>query len=144
MPLQVYSSRIALMGADPDALDVSRSGAAGMLLLAPSHHIARVLLAEIRRARSDYEYGSAVDRFTRRYIDEMRHSRGRNREAWDDLLRRPRAVLVCHCKAHEPCHRGILRELILPGLGAIDCGEITGEEGSLRARTGSTRGHRVA
>ena len=56
------------------------------------------------------------------YLAEMRLSYQRERAKWDALLGLSRVVLVCDCPSH--CHRTILRERILPKLGAVDCGEL--------------------
>lgn len=42
----------------------------------------------------------------------------------DKTIASPRVVLVCYCSDPDRCHRAILRELILPKLGAVDAGEV--------------------
>lgn len=123
MPLQVYTARIT--SSDPDALNITRKSATTGLFLAPSWLILRVGLAEMKRSKYPGEREAAFARYQVRYLDEMRDSYRDNRPAWDELLRRPRVVLVCYCTDAQHCHRWILRELILPKLGAIDCREIS-------------------
>ena len=142
MPLQVYTARIS--SSDPDTLNITRGSGTAGLFLAPSRIILRVALAEMKRARSLAERDASFERYRVRYLDEMRESYRTSRPAWDELLARPRVVLVCYCTDARRCHRWIARTLILPTLGAVDCGEITDEGEVQRARTGSTRGHRVA
>jgi len=142
MPLQVHTARIS--SADPDVLNITRGSGTTGLFLAPSNTIFRAAKAQLRRATTYPEREAIFARYTGWYLAEMRESYVTNRPAWEELLRRPRVVLVCYCTDARHCHRWILRAQILPRLGAIDCGEITGEEGSLRARMGNARGPRVA
>ena len=50
------------------------------------------------------------------YKDRMRASYRKNRTAWEELLTRHEATLLCYCPLPEHCHRLILVE-ILKALG---------------------------
>lgn len=61
------------------------------------------------------------------YVDafmiEMRHSWKVNRAQWNAFLTMDQVTLLCRCEDAAHCHRRILRNIILPALGAIDGGE---------------------
>lgn len=118
MTLHVQSARINYSG--PHRLDVTRKSGTDGLFLAPSWAILRPALdgmKTFRKAEAWQDYITA-------YFDEMRRSYVDNRAAWTALLARERVVLVCYCTDPMHCHRAILRERILPALGAVDEGEI--------------------
>lgn len=137
--LDVYSSRIAYGG--PDRLDVTRAGGDALgLNFAPSWAILEPAIEARRKAgeavqgslfgaegstvgRQDVGYGAAWHAFREAYLAEMRASFRERREAWLELLGRPRVVLVCYCVDGARCHRHLLRSEILPRLGAVDRGE---------------------
>lgn len=127
----VYSARLSYGG--PDRLDVTRASATEGLFLAPSWAILRPALEALRVLR-----GPALERawldYVERYTDEMRTSYRTSRAAWDGLVARERVVLVCFCTDAARCHRAILREHLLPALGAVDAGEI--EEQPIQGRLG--------
>ncbi|MGN6107719.1 MAG: DUF488 family protein, N3 subclade [Kofleriaceae bacterium] len=76
-----------------------------------------------QRQAEDIE-AAAWEAYQPAFVREMRASWVQHRQAWLRLLRRPRVVLVCFCTNPEHCHRGLLRSVILPALGAIDGGEL--------------------
>lgn len=150
--LQVHSARLDYFG--PDRLDITRKSQDWRgLPFAPSW----VILNPALKARQDAEYfevraevhaklrlGVTVDfiqwivqslriehaaweRYRPAYIAEMRRSYRNDRSIWDWLLSLDRVVLCCFCTNAHYCHRRILREEILPKLGAVDAGEL--EEG---------------
>ena len=59
--------------------------------------------------------------FAQAYVGEMRDSWRSNREAWEELLRQPRAVLVCSCACAAACHRGLLAKLVLRAVRCKEC-----------------------
>lgn len=130
MTLKVLSARISYRGAD--RFDITRkTGGVSGAPFAPSWAILRPALtarALAKQARSPEEARRIEDRAWAEYmplfVEEMRASYRAERSHWDALLQRERVVLVCFCADHLRCHRAILRETILPSLGAIDCGEI--------------------
>jgi hypothetical protein len=67
---------------------------------------------------------AAWERYVPAFIAEMRRSYVANRAAWDALLGQDVVVLRCFCTNPDQCHRAILRTVILPRLGAVDCGEV--------------------
>jgi len=120
--LHVHTARLVSGGDDaPDVFDVS----AGML--APSYELATRSQEAMRLA---YEAGdedaieAARDAYRAAYVVEMRASYKAHRGEWARLLARRRVVLACGCSAEWACHRGFLREDILPKLGAVDCGSL--------------------
>lgn len=127
----VYSARLSYGG--PDRLDVTRASATEGLFLAPSWAILRPALEAFRVL-----HGPALERawldYVERYTAEMRASYRKHRDAWHDLTQRERVVLVCFCTDPKRCHRAILREHLLPALGAVDAGEI--EEQPIQGRLG--------
>ena len=142
MPLQVFTRRIGhWMKDNGDAIDVSRKSAAPeWLFLAPSWTILRLALEARKQANALLEETigrdptansvanrmlvEAWDNYVRGYMAEMRISFRKHRASWDGLLERPYVILCCYCSDAKRCHRAILREDILPKLGAMDCGEI--------------------
>lgn len=69
------------------------------------------------------EWSEAWERYVVGYFDEMRASFRAHRAAWDALLARSEATLVCYCTDPERCHRTLLARDILPRLGASYGGE---------------------
>lgn len=58
------------------------------------------------------------------YVELMRTSYRRHRDAWATVIAREEVTLLCYCTAATPfCHRYILAREILPALGAQYCGE---------------------
>jgi len=129
--LQVYTGRIPqpqrrIDGyAGPDALNVSRSSGSEMgHAFAPSV----ALLAEVnRRKRAAKGDEAALVEAWRWYeplfLAEMRGSYRTHRATWERLLSWQSVTLACYCGTAHRCHRRILAAIILPKLGAIDCGE---------------------
>jgi hypothetical protein len=123
--LHVFTAQIRYVKAKlPDALDVTRVGnwvlqkagkEAPGAVFAPSWELFNDCKA---REVSTAEY-------TERFMIEMRTSYRRDRLVWDWYLAQPRVVMCCYEAYPEFCHRHLLRERILPTLGAIDCGEIS-------------------
>ena len=137
MTLQVFTARIGLV--DRDAFDITRkSGGPRGEVFAPSWGILAPALAEFKTAADEIGFaGCAMDTFNgesrqRRawwayvpaYLAEMRFSYRHRRRAWDELLARPRVVLLCYCPDPNRCHRTVLGAGILPRLGAEYEGEI--------------------
>lgn len=117
MTLRVHSARISYGG--PDRLDVTRKSGTGGLFLAPSWAILRPAIND-RRAGLPFDWA----RYVEAYIAEMRESYRWYRTEWQELLSRDRVTLVCYCTDPIQCHRHLLRERILPALGAVDAGEV--------------------
>jgi len=126
MTLQVHTARISTK--DPDRFDVARKTAKEGLFLAPSWDILSPVLLARRSGTPEAEVWAF---YVRAYRLEMRRSYVQHRESWDALLRRERVVLTCFCREPSQCHRSLLREHILPRLGAVDAGELVAEVGSL-------------
>lgn len=142
MPLQVFTRRIGpWMKDNGDAIDITRKSAATeWLFLAPSWQILRPALDARKKADELLEETLGLDPTARsvaeqwlaeawnnyvpRYMAEMRVSYRQHRPSWDGMLERPYLVLCCYCPDPVRCHRAILRQNILPKLGAKDCGEI--------------------
>ena len=131
--LVVQSARVSYAG--PDRFDVTRkSGGPAGAPFAPSWDILRRVLtaraeADAARQRGADLESEEIERgawttYRRVYLDEMRQSYRAHADAWRRLLDRPRVVLVCFCPSSEQCHRGLLRAVILPTLGAVDGGEL--------------------
>jgi len=140
--LEVYTCRLGSRAArDPDVLVITREeadaeGTAGVF--APSWAILTPIL-DARRAQRGTFYGpdreaaledarrielEAWRLYVPAFLDEMRASYRRHRDAWERLLARPRVVLACACRAPERCHRTILGARIFPKLGAVYGGEL--------------------
>jgi hypothetical protein len=138
--LRVHSARVSYSG--PDAFNVTRQkgGIAGEPF-APSWKLLAPWLRERKLARLRYdlavqyedvraledledEHARAFEVYGAAYLVEMRASYRRFALDWSRLLARERVVLLCYCTRADRCHRGILRSVILPALGAVDCGEI--------------------
>ena len=47
------------------------------------------------------------------YIDEMRWSWRKHRDAWDKVLSMNEIFLLCYCRSSAHCHRSILMELLI-------------------------------
>lgn len=124
MSLQVHTAQIRYVKANlPDAFDVSRLGAwqarkAGTSLdgeiFAPSWELLKDCKAGLV-TQQQYE---------ERYIAEQRASLKENTHVWRWFFQKQRIVVCCYEKYGDFCHRHILREYILPRLGAKDMGEI--------------------
>ena len=128
MPLHVFTAPFSYRG--PDRLDITRkSGGPAGHPFAPSWRILGKALAARRAARAlpaaqaDDLARRGWDDYAGAYLTEMSASRARAPEAWQQLLARPRVVLVCYCPTREQCHRGLLAEL-LERRGAVDEGEL--------------------
>jgi len=120
--LEVFTARINVR--DPDAFNITRqSGAAAF---APSWSILRPAIEGMRRG------GDAAEEAWRTYVPafthEMRESYRANRWEWDALLMRQRVILTCYCANYTRCHRTLLARDILPTLGAVYRGELTGPQ----------------
>lgn len=136
LALRVYSARCG-QGRDPDDLDVTRAhGVPTGWPFAPTWQILNPALEARRRAdavrASDPEHAEAIEAaaweaYEPLFLAEMRASYRQNRAAWRALLARDRIVLRCRCAAAARCHRRLLRQRILPALGAMDCGELEPE-----------------
>lgn len=126
---------------DPDRLDITRAGcdrarAAGRpapgIVFAPSAELLRRGLADRAAARGDEGAARAAwERYAALYRVEMRASYLRHREAWEELLGRKRAVVVCFCSGEDAaarrCHRFLLASY-LAALGADYRGDLLGQE----------------
>lgn len=112
--MNVYTSRIDILGRDPDALDITRAGAKARpsgpgVAFAPSWD----LLLRGKRGELTCE----------QYTAEMRESYRRRRDDWRALLARERVVLCCYCTDPKQCHRSVFAR-ILAKLGARPLGEL--------------------
>lgn len=118
----VYTARVSILGRDPHAIDITRSGAgkgnAIADVFAPSAPLLAWGLAGRRDGTADFA------EYARRYTEEMRASYRRSRDAWDAMLARWRAVLCCYCADPTECHRTVLARDIMPRLGAKYMGEL--------------------
>jgi len=120
--LHVYTSRISYSGVD--RVNITR--ATGCSLgqhFAPSWGL-------LMRARHQLESEQGAiarlviwEEYRSTYLAEMRISYRRHRRAWQELLARDRAVLVCYCTDPAMCHRRLLAQL-LGKCGAVDEGEL--------------------
>jgi uncharacterized protein YeaO (DUF488 family) len=121
-----YSTR------DPDRLDITRAGcdrliAAGKdapgIVLAPSARLVFPTLRRMKAAKTPEERDAIWQVYRTDYLTEI----DRNYRMWtyrfDDLLARPRLVLVCFCADHTRCHRS-LAAAWLAEHGAVNEGEI--------------------
>jgi uncharacterized protein YeaO (DUF488 family) len=112
--------------AGPDRLDITRkTGDDFGRLFAPSWGLLAPALEERKAGRFGEDDWA---RYVAAYTEEMRRSYRARRDAWDDLLARPRVVAVCYCRISETrpwCHRRVLADL-LAQLGAVDLGEAVG------------------
>jgi hypothetical protein len=141
--LEVWTARIDCD--DPDRVDITRKGAdtvkrKGRVTLASAFAPSWRILNEARKAleraerlkrkgqqqRGDTLKKEAWGWYKERYTDEMALSYHNRRAAWDDLLARPRVVLVCYCLEHRQCHRWLLGNM-LKELGAEYRGEVDRE-----------------
>lgn len=147
MTLRVYTARVSYAGAD--RLDVTRLTAekhrhsTGEMHpgepFAPSRAILNPALDLMNNAAalatyeprgSDAAKAAAIFRrsawalYAEAYRGEMRESYRANRSAWDALLARESATLVCYCVDPGQCHRTLLANF-LAKLGATPHGERT-------------------
>lgn len=131
MSLHVCTRRVGdWMVDNADAIDITRQSATpGWLFLAPSADI--IMLATEAKKRVDAAprdanviLGKLWNDCATAYVAEMRASYKRQRDLWQALLERPYVILCCYCANPNRCHRMLLREHILPKLGATDGGEI--------------------
>ncbi len=120
MPLVVLTARVGYRDRDSFDVTASTGGAGWGAPFAPSWHLLRPLL-ELQRLEdlSVEDWSRCVDAYTR----EMRASYRANRWAWDRILARRRAVLLCSCATPVRCHRRVLAEILVQ-LGAAYGGEL--------------------
>jgi len=133
LALRVYSARCG-QERDPDDLDITRAhGGPRGAPFAPSWMILNPALEARRRAtalrQSDPGQADTIEQeawaaYVAAFMAEMRQSYRENRTAWRELLARGRVVLRCRCQDPARCHRVLLRERILPALGAVYIGEL--------------------
>lgn len=138
---------------DPDRLDITRMGCerarvagepAPGIIFAPSKELLRQGLADRAAARGNPEAERvAWESYAARYRIEMADSYRRHRDAWEALLGRERAVLVCFCSGEdartERCHRFLLaRFLSSPKLGAL-AADYRGELAAPRSKAAYVR-----
>ena len=121
-PLLFYTSRVDYDG--EDRLDISReTGCRLGIHFAPSWSILKPALA-LRDAGRETE--ESWQQYAAAYRSEMRALYAQQRDVWQKLLARRRAVLCCYCNlaAHPGrCHRLLLAEY-LKKLGAVYLGEL--------------------
>jgi uncharacterized protein DUF488 len=121
--LSVYTSRIDSV--DQDAINITRKSGSDLgLAFAPSWKILRPALHGLILARQLADRGLEIEArefadktfetYRNLYVDEMRESYVKKRDAWDELLSKERVVLVCYCVDVSRCHRTILGKDILP------------------------------
>jgi hypothetical protein len=124
MPLEVYTAQIRYVKAKmPDALDITRVG--NWMLQKARQPSPGAIFAPSWELFNDCKAGGVSEQeYTKRFLDDMRLSYRALTSQWKAILALPRVVLCCYEPYPEFCHRHILRERILPALGAIDCGEI--------------------
>jgi hypothetical protein len=117
--LIVRTARIGAYTGD-DAFNVTRgSGGEAGHPFAPSWG----LLTPFKKAQRRGDFDDATwDVYVAAYADEMRRSYRTSRRAWEALLARPSAVLLCYCRRPDRCHRSVLA-LILAQFGATYEGE---------------------
>lgn len=115
----VHTARITYAG--PDRLDVTRKS--GDPTFAPSWQILGPVLT-MRKLYGATGVLQVWPRYVEDYTAEMRISYRINRPAWDALLARDSATLVCYCVDPVHCHRTVLAE-ILGKLGSTVRGERT-------------------
>jgi hypothetical protein len=126
MSLQVFTAQIRYVKAKlPDALDVTRVG--NWVLQKAGKEAPGAVFAPSWDLFNDCRAGKVLseEEYDLRFMDEMRVSIRRRWPEWKTILMLPRVVLCCYEPYPEHCHRHLLRERILPALGAIDCGELT-------------------
>lgn len=124
MPLHVFTAQIRYVKANkPDAVDVSRVGN-WLLSKARKESPGEIFAPSWDLLNAAKEGVVTADEYDVHFLAEMRASYRHRRRDWDAFLARPRAVLCCYEPYPEHCHQHILRERILPLLGAIDCGEV--------------------
>jgi hypothetical protein len=100
--------------AGPDRFDVTRkTGGPAGAPFAPSWGLLNWGLAERDAGRGE----EAWPVYRERYREEMRASYVRRRSAWDALLARETATLVCFCPSPVGCHRSALADFLVK-LGA--------------------------
>lgn len=120
MTLTVYTARVTYAGAD--RLDITRKSAGpDGIAFAPSWKILGPMLRS--RKRENGPAGALLwDGYVEDYTAEMRISYREQRPAWDSLLARESATLLCYCNDARHCHRTVLAG-ILGKLGATVHGE---------------------
>lgn len=143
MTLHVHTARIS--SRDPDALDITRAGAvrarvagkpAPGAFLAPSAGLVFPALRAMKAATTDAARDAVWAGYEAAFHAEMlasygtRRRRGPDRSAWEALLARPRAVLVCMCVDPARCHRRLVAGY-LAKLGAVNGGELLVAQGSV-------------
>lgn len=118
MTCEVWTARMG--SRDSDALAITRFQVIDPVgqVFAPS---AELLVTYLERRRAGEEEAHWED-YVAAYTAEMRVSYKRHRRVWDELLSRPRVVLMCFCKDPNRCHRSICAGL-LGKLGATIRGE---------------------
>lgn len=125
MALQVHTAQIRYVKAKmPDALDITRVG--NWVLQKARQPSPGVIFAPSLELFNDCKAGEILteEEYTLRFMEEMRISYRTQKAQWNAILALPRIVMCCYEPYPEFCHRHIVRERILPALGAIDCGEI--------------------
>ena len=124
MPLHVFTSQIRYVKAkQPDAYDISRMGA--WLARKEKAPLDSEIFAPSWELLKDCKAGLVMQKqYEERYIAEQRASVKENTHVWRWFFQKERIVVCCYERFGDFCHRHVLREYILPRLGAIDCGEI--------------------
>ena len=119
MSLQLYTARMGYKG--PDALAVTRLVVNDKLGLhfAPSKTL---LDSALKLRKAGLETDESWAKYEQAYTQEMRASWANHREAWEELLARPEATLMCFCQKPDRCHRTVLARLLVK-LGATYHGE---------------------
>jgi hypothetical protein len=139
--VDVWTARLGIVQGD-EVLDITRQHASGDgLVFAPSWSLLEHVITSRRRARARF-VGAAIEERERlqeqarideeaawqwyvpRYLDEMRDSYRRHRDAWLRTLARPRVVFACVCPSAR-CHRVLLAGEIFVKLGACYVGELS-------------------
>lgn len=119
MPLAFHTARYGHLG--PDALDISRKGADPFgVTWAPSWGLLKPYLDKRKAGGLTDEDWQA---YRRAFLEEMRASYTQRRGAWDALLSRNHATLLCWCLDPGRCHRTLVAWILLQ-LGAQYLGEL--------------------
>ena len=124
MALHVHTAQIRYVKAKmPDALDITRVG--NWQLQKANQPSPGAIFAPSWELFNDCKAGEVTEaEYTERFMDEQRLSIRMFWPNWKLLLALPRLVMRCFEPYPEFCHRHLLRERILPALGAVDCGEL--------------------